>query len=192
MALSQEFQDAVKQGKIRLVKTMLRDSIVSDPTFAAFDEMMQAAKGLPGLIEVHDGEKFHFDTAYWTNEYMAEQITRILSNFSQERLDLLKGMSKQLNETVSQERPEEGGRADKPEARRARKRLINVKDLDFSSRPRQADIGIGVAIAGIGMSVVGFALSKDLLIKLGLLTMTVGDLLVVTGMPRAERDTAGL
>lgn len=94
MVLSDDFKDAVSQDKKTKVRIMMKDSLLLDPTGASFDEMANyAAK--PGFMDEHDGEVFK-TSAEWDDDYLNEQMVAVVSNFSAERIDLLKKMVKKL------------------------------------------------------------------------------------------------
>ena len=57
MALSNEFKDAVEQGKTTLVKIMLKDSLLLDKSGREFDEMLAYAKRYQILLEGNTGSK---------------------------------------------------------------------------------------------------------------------------------------
>ena len=62
VALSNEFKEAVEQGKTTRVKIMLKDSLLLDPSCKEFDEMMGYANSKMGsLIEQHDGESLNVE-----------------------------------------------------------------------------------------------------------------------------------
>ena len=84
MKIDQEFIDAVNQRSIRDIKIMLKDSLVVDPTFAEFDEMLLFTKqqGLE-LYDKHDGEALKYDEKEWTKDYMNKQMVQLVYKFSE-------------------------------------------------------------------------------------------------------------
>ena len=58
MALTKAFYDAVNSGNIRLVRIMMQDSMLIDPTFKEYDEMKKASLSMSGLYDKHDGKPF--------------------------------------------------------------------------------------------------------------------------------------
>ena len=97
MKIDHEFIDAVNQRSILDIKIMLKDSLVVDPTFAEFDEMLLFTKqqGLE-LYDKHDGEALKYDEKEWTKDYMNKQMVQLVYNFSEERVNLLKNICKKL------------------------------------------------------------------------------------------------
>lgn len=97
MAITQEFRDAVDKKDIRLLKIMLKNSLVVDPTFKEFDEMLDLVKtkGL-NLYDKHNGEVLKYDESKWTDDYIDKQMVQLVYNFSEERVKLLKVIFKKL------------------------------------------------------------------------------------------------
>lgn len=96
MALSNEFKEAVEQGKTTRVKIMLKDSLLLDPSCKEFDEMMDYANSKMGsLIEQHDGEQLKSSEG-WDEDYLNDEMVAVVNNFSKERVDLLKRIVKKL------------------------------------------------------------------------------------------------
>ena len=96
VALSNEFKEAVEQGKATRVKIMLKDSLLLDPSCKEFDEMMDYANSkMDSLIEQHDGEQFK-TSEEWTEDYLNDEMVAVVNNFSKERVNLLKGIVRKL------------------------------------------------------------------------------------------------
>ena len=90
MALSNAFHEAVNEGNVRLVRIMMKDSLLLDPTFSSFSEMERAAANLAGLYDPHDGKQFTEDSSKWNDDYMNKLMVEVVLNFSHERVDHLK------------------------------------------------------------------------------------------------------
>ena len=83
MAITEEFDKAITAKDIRMIRIMLKDSLVVDPTLAEFNAMTSIAeKRLEGLYDDHDGEKLSFDTFTWNKNYMDTQMLQVVYNFS--------------------------------------------------------------------------------------------------------------
>ena len=56
--LSEEFKSAVSSKNLLLVRIMLKDSLLIDPSFKLFDEMLyfSQSNGLQELVVAFDGE----------------------------------------------------------------------------------------------------------------------------------------
>lgn len=108
MAVTNEFRDAVAAQNIRRVRIMMKDSLLIDPTGGSFDEMAEAAEGLAGLYDEHDGRELAEDESAWDEDYMDRLMVQAVGNFSHERLEHLKKVLRRLR-PVS-EGPSEGPR----------------------------------------------------------------------------------
>ena len=91
MALSETFRKALEQKDIRMVRIIIKDSLVVDPTFTEMEEMLrEAARAQLDLYDPHNGEELNRDREQWNKAYMDSQMSALLRNFCRERLDLLK------------------------------------------------------------------------------------------------------
>ena len=96
MALSNSFYEAVKEGNVRRVRIMMKDSLLVDPTFTDFKNMVKAASSLTGLYDTHDGRELISDEQQWTDEYMDKLMVQVVNNFSHERIEHLKNVVRYL------------------------------------------------------------------------------------------------
>lgn len=94
--LDRNFKNAVDSNNIGLVRIMLKDSLMIDPTGKIFDELLNyAQESLESkLLEKHDGEKFIYDKKFWTEDYFNQEMIKLLDNFSLERINFLKEVCK--------------------------------------------------------------------------------------------------
>ena len=91
MALSETFRKALEQKDIRMVRIIIKDSLVVDPTFTEMEEMLrEAGRAQLDLYDPHNGEELERDREQWNKAYMDSQMSALLRNFSRERLNLLK------------------------------------------------------------------------------------------------------
>ena len=76
MAVSEKFHEAVRDGKIRSVRIMMKDSLLADLSFSDFKTMeSMAAPSMNGLYDAHDERSLeicdfisnftHYFTAYY-------------------------------------------------------------------------------------------------------------------------------
>ena len=97
MALTKEFTDAVDNGKKTRVRIMLKDIMLVDPSFKSFDEMIDyAEKNMRDLYDQHDGEDLNNNPSSWDEDYMNQHMVSVVTNFSKERVELLKKIVKKL------------------------------------------------------------------------------------------------
>lgn len=89
--LSPEFTTAIKSGALLRARIMLKDSLIVDPTFAQFNEMLAyARRELPNLLVPYDGEILENDRTKWNTDLMNTELVEIVNNFSDVRIDHLK------------------------------------------------------------------------------------------------------
>lgn len=94
--LRKEFTAAVEQGRLTLVRIMLKDSLLLDPSGRSFAQMLYYAKPrLPALLVDHDGEVFK-PVSEWGEDYLNEEMVKVVDNFSSQRLGLLCQMTRAL------------------------------------------------------------------------------------------------
>ena len=110
MKFTKEFTDAVEQKNRLRVRIMLKDAFLLDKTGDTFDKMEQyAAERVPELYEAHDEETLLNQPEQWTATYFNEQMTKLVGNFSRERVALLKKMAAALfGEKTETSAPERG------------------------------------------------------------------------------------
>lgn len=97
MAITNEFREAVELGKKVRVRIMLKDSMLVDVTMRQFDEMLDyALVNISDLYDEHDEEELKYSSSEWNEAYLNSQMVSVVSNFSKERVDLLKNIVKFL------------------------------------------------------------------------------------------------
>lgn len=108
MSLTNAFHDAVENGNVVLVRIMMKNSLLADPTFREFAEMEKAAGGMDGLYQAHDGRPFITDSAQWNETYMYDLMAQVVENFSHERIAHLKDVVRCLRPAASPHEPRTG------------------------------------------------------------------------------------
>lgn len=89
--LSPDYITAIKSGALLRARIMLKDSLIVDPTFAQFNEMLAyARREMPNLLVPYDGEILENDRAKWNTDLMNTELVEIVNNFSDVRIDHLK------------------------------------------------------------------------------------------------------
>ena len=97
MTINLDFKRAVDTKNIRLARIMLKDSLIIDPTFEEFNELLNyAEQELPYLYDEHDGTKFNFDSSHWNKDVLNDQMVDLVYNFSKERVDFLKKLCRHI------------------------------------------------------------------------------------------------
>lgn len=162
MAVSQEFKDAVENRKLIRTRIMLKDSLLLDPTLVQFNEMEKYASSvLDNLYDPHDDTTLNFDVASWNETYLNEQMVEVVSNFSKERIGLLKSMVQHMYKEKT-------------------KKMTSNRQEEKSSALSRKQIGAGVAVAGTAVAIAGVCTSQGLLIAGGVTVAAVGVVLIVT------------
>lgn len=90
MAILREFKDFVEQKDKISIKIMLKNNMLVDPTLTQFNEMVNYANSKMNLFDIHDGKELIYDSSNWNKQYLAQEMVRVIDNFSKERVDLLK------------------------------------------------------------------------------------------------------
>ena len=96
MALTKSFYQAVKEKNVRLVRIMMKDSLIVDPSFQQFSEMEREAEKVMDIYEPHDGRELEENRDKWNEEYMDKLMVQVISNFSQERIENLKAVVRKI------------------------------------------------------------------------------------------------
>lgn len=102
MEFSNAFYEAVKNGQVRKIRIMLKDSLLVDPTFERFREMERAASAVDGLYDVHDSRPFEENSELWDDDYMNKIMVQVVGNFSHERVEHLKKVVRKLRPVTEQ------------------------------------------------------------------------------------------
>ena len=96
MSLTGAFYEAIQSGNVVRVRIMMKNSLLSDPSFAEFAEMERAAASMAGLYDQYDGGELISDKSQWTTNYMDKLMVKLISNFSPERINHLKEVVRYL------------------------------------------------------------------------------------------------
>lgn len=162
MAITNEFREAVGTAKKTRVRIMLKDIMLVDPSMKQFDEMLDFAKSnLSDLFDEHNEEPLKYNCSEWTESYLNHQMVVVVSNFSKERVELLRNMVKYIYH-------------DKVE----RINLDNQSQNTTTITRKQ--VGIGMTAVGAVATVAGICANQGLLIVGGVVVAAVGVGLIVT------------
>lgn len=149
--ITAKFEGAVRENDLRRVHIMMKDSLLTDPSFRTFREMEEAAGGMEGLYAPHDGTAFSADEAAWTKDYMNGLLVDLVDNFSRERVEHLMKVVQKLHPT------QEGRKVVREQSVGAsgkeRPRMERYRESDVSSAmplPRMVKgAAIGAALLGL-------------------------------------------
>lgn len=103
--LTKEFFEAVHSEDRVLVRIMMKDSLLVDPSFHDFYEMEKEAALMKDLYQPHDGGTLEESSEKWTVDYMNEQMADVILNFSRERMDHLQKVVRFLYPVKSVAKP---------------------------------------------------------------------------------------
>lgn len=160
MLITNEFREAVENNKMTRVRIMLKDSMLVDPTMKQFDGMLDFAKSnISNLFDEHDEEVLKYDHSDWNESYLNNQMVVVVSNFSKERVELLRNMVKYIYR-------------DKIEK-------INVAN-QYQSNLTRKQVGVGMTVAGAAVTVAGICIHQGLIVVGGVVVAAVGVGLIVT------------
>lgn len=163
MAITNDFMEAVRTGKMMRVRIMLKDSLLIDPTGVQFDEMERfAVETMGNICTEHDGEILNFDVTTWNADYLNEQMVAVINNFSRERVELLKNMVHYLY---------------KDKVNKIRTERDTVSSTYTISRKQ---VGTGVTVAGAALTVAGICTAHTVLTIGGVVVATAGVALIVS------------
>lgn len=163
MVISEELRQGVLEKDILTVRIMLKNSMVSDPTFREFNQMLAfAEEGLGELYDAHEGDELEADSSNWTKEYMDKQMVKLINNFSRERVNHVK----KVCSYVYRDRVKnlEGKRQQEPSKATCSKK----------------EVGIGLAVGGVITTVAGLAISKSIIVAAGVAATIVGGVIIAT------------
>lgn len=163
MAITNDFMEAVKAGKMMRVRIMLKDSLLVDPTGIQFDEMERyAVETMGNIYTEHDGEKLNFDVTAWNEDYLNEQMVTVVNSFSKERIDLLKSMVRYLYKD----------KANKIRTER------DTASTTYTISCKQ--VGTGVTVAGAALTAAGICTAHTALTIGGVVVAAAGVALIVS------------
>ena len=164
MALTNEFRETVESGKKVRVRIMLKDSMLVDPTMRQFDEMLSfALSKLSDLYDEHDEEELKYSSSEWNETYLNSQMVSVVSNFSKERVELLRNMVRFIySDRVERIRNDE------------------TKHSNISITRKQ--VGIGVTTVGTVAAVAGICAHQIVLIAGGVAIAAAGVGIILTDM----------
>lgn len=166
MAISIDFKNAVSEGKMRLVRIILKDSLIIDPTFSEFNEMYNYAKGnMEDLLEDFDDGELDNDKNNWSEDYMNGLKVELMGNFSRKRIDHLKQICSYLYKDkvkVKAIGPQRGKTSPPP-----------VGDTKKS-------VAKGVIVSGVAIGVVGVIVAETTIGVIG--AVITGTTIAVAGI----------
>lgn len=162
MGITKEFREAVATGNKTLVRIILTDIMIVDPTMEQFDERLAFAKSnMSDLFDEHDGEVLKYDNKDWNESYLDDQKVVVVSNFSKERVELLRNMVRYIY-------------------RDKVKMIEDSKQSKNTTTITRKQVGIGMTATGAVATAAGIFAHQGMLIAGGVVVAAVGVGLIVT------------
>ena len=162
MAITNEFKEAVLNNKLTRVRIMLKDMMLVDPSLTTFNEMIKYAESnMSNLYDIHDGEAFK-DISEWDKDYIDQQMVSMITNFSKERVELVKKIVRYIYKDEINTRIKESSKFTTQRQNTQRKELTGLQIAGGAFVGAGAVIGgtvtanIPIAAAG-GVAIVGGA-----------------------------------
>ena len=175
--MSQEFQTALDYKDIMIVRIMLKDSLVVDPTFTEFGEMLRLAEqSLDSLYDEHDGEELINHSSQWNKDYMDIQMVKVIRNFSRERIELIKNICAHLYGTNRTAQP---AIFDPPRRKSDPRTGPKTGGYDSSTSTRNRKDGERLVIGGAVIMGVGIITEVTLITAVGLVAVVGGGIMIV-------------
>lgn len=164
MAIAEEFREAIENDNTLRIRIMLKNSLIVDPTFREFKEMLSFAENnISNLYDEHDGEVLKYETFQWNKEYMDKQMVELIDNFSKERINLLKNICKHLY-------------AKRANAIIEERNTINITSTQITKK----QVGTSLAIGGVVAAAVGVVAAKPIILATGVVAGVTGGVLLIT------------
>ena len=162
MALSSDFINAVDSHDSMLTHIMLKDSMLVDLTLRQFEEeLAYAEEKMPDLYDEHDGEAFPNDITMWNKQLMNDQMVKVVTNFSKERIEFLRKLVRNIYSQKAEQ-------ADKDAF------IESHRTVDNS-----VQAGAGVAAIGAVVAVAGLATSHPVIAVAGVAVAAAGGVIVM-------------
>ncbi len=94
--ITKAFKEAVKNKNISLVRIMMKDSLIVDPSLKTFNKMNTLASQIEGLYDDFDNRELRADESLWDSQYLDLLMVQLLRNFSRERIRHIKKIVKKI------------------------------------------------------------------------------------------------
>lgn len=194
MALTESFYKAVSEGNVRIIRIMMKDSLLVDPTFRDFDEMEKEAASIKGLYDEHDGRAFNNNKETWNDEYMNRLMVQAVRNFSHERIKHLKDVVRYLRPVKENIKTTQSSSNIKYSSNKNENNLKNKQKISYQEQKRRdqrngsyrgVKIGVGVVVGATVGGVVASAAEVTVFGGMAIGAVTVG---VAVTIATSKRD----
>ena len=96
MSIAPEFKNFVENNDLIQIRSYLANYLVVDQTFATYEEAFKYASERLPVVQKHDGSILESECANWNKEYLNSQLVAVVSNFSEERIEHIKQVIKNV------------------------------------------------------------------------------------------------
>ncbi|MDR0916490.1 MAG: hypothetical protein LBN02_04805 [Oscillospiraceae bacterium] len=157
MAIPDTFVKAVSEGNMQAVHRRLADLMPIDPSLHMQDEMLKyAEEKLPNLYQTHDGDELKTDAESWTEAYYDQERYRLEKNFSRERLNMLRDLTRHMYADVIQREETEARQHQQSAPQQYAKKSGSAKLLGGAAAVvGAAAVAVGVVASSTAVSVIG-------------------------------------
>ena len=133
MAISSEFQDAVKEKNILRIRIMLKDSLLIDRSFSMFKELLAYAKkhGVEVLM-MGAGDSLERADKPWTVDLMNSELVSLVNDFTKEHIQYVMDIIREILPVEKVERHSSLDRGSYSELQK--KERLSSKDLQKLTR----------------------------------------------------------
>lgn len=123
--ITKAFEEAVKNKNISLVRIMMKDSLIVDPSLKTFNKMNTLASQIEGLYDDFDNRELRADESLWDSQYLDLLMVQLLRNFSRERIRHIKKIVKKIYPM------------EVPNSKRSRAKVVSTKGSSRKSYQEQ-------------------------------------------------------
>ena len=106
MAISKTMEEAIQENDLGKIHSAFYTILLSDPGFTSnkFDEAFSYVerKDIEGFIQPHNGTAFE-DESKWDQAYWDRLASELMDNFSHERIEHLKAVSRHVYPRIKEE-----------------------------------------------------------------------------------------
>ena len=132
MAISSEFQDAVKEKNILRIRIMLKDSLLIDRSFSMFEELLVYAKKHGVEVLMGTGDSLERADKPWTVDLMNFELVSLVNDFTKEHIQYVMDIIREILPVEKVERHSSLDRGSYSELQK--KERLNSKDLQKLTR----------------------------------------------------------
>lgn len=128
MAISREFQNAVKEKNILRIRIMLKDSLLIDRSFYMFKELLECTEkhGVKVLMDAEDS--LERADKPWTVDLMNSELVSLVNDFTKEHIQYVMEIIREILPVEKIERQSSLDRESYNEPRR--NELLTPKDME--------------------------------------------------------------